>query len=154
MKHNKYSLVVKVAKIDDRAILPQQSTSGAVGYDIYSLEEVIFYPSEFKLVRTGLVIKTEPPLVAVLVPRSSLFMRKGLFMPNSIGIIDHDYCGKDDEVKIPLYNLTDDLRKIKAGERIAQLVCFYYNPAPLIEVDIDDLDCKQRGGFGSTGGYK
>ena len=141
---------IKIWRKDPRAKLPQKSTSGSIGYDIFALEETQISPKEFKLVRTGLVIKGEPPYGVFLFPRSSLFKKKQLIMPNSIGVIDFDYCGKDDEIKIPLLNLGSQVATISAGEKIAQLIFIKVAEPILEEVDTPPQDVS-RGGFGSTG---
>ncbi|WP_038057106.1 dUTP diphosphatase [Thermodesulfobacterium hydrogeniphilum] len=143
---------LKVWKKDPRAKLPERSTEGSVGYDIFSLEEIEIAPGEFKLVRTGLVIQSEPPYALFIFPRSSLFKKKSLIMPNSAGIIDFDYCGKEDEVKIPVVNLGKEKVVIKAQEKIAQAV-FIKVAFPEIEELPNPPQSSSRGGFGSTGGY-
>jgi len=146
-------LPVKVFRTHKDAILPQRSSDGALGYDIFACEDYQFYPNQFHLVRTGLIIKAEPPFGIIIAPRSSLFMKKGLIMPNSIGVIDYDYCGEGDEIKVPLLNLSDDLRYLRAGEKIAQIL-FVHIGFPVL-VEVEEVPCSQgRGGFGSTGGYK
>ncbi|MGC9018025.1 MAG: dUTP diphosphatase [Caldimicrobium sp.] len=145
---------VKVWRKDLRAKLPERGTTGSIGYDLFSLEEVIINPLELKLVRTGLVIQTEPPYGLFIFPRSSLFKKKGLIMPNSAGIIDFDYCGEEDEIMIPLLNLGKEPVLIQAGEKIAQAVFINLAFPEIIEITKEELPKKSRGGFGSTGGYK
>lgn len=146
-------LPVKVYKCHKDAVFPQRSSEGALGFDLFACEEYRFYPNQFHLVRTGLIIKAEPPYGMIIAPRSSLFMKKGLVMPNSIGIIDYDYCGEGDEIKVPLLNLSDDLIYVKVGEKIAQIL-FVNIGFPML-VEVEEAPSKEsRGGFGSTGGYK
>lgn len=143
---------VKVWKKDPRAKLLEKSTEQSVGYDLFALEEVSIEPGEFTLIRTGLVIKTEPPYALFIFPRSSLFKNKSLIMPNSAGIIDFDYCGEEDEVKIPVLNLGKEKVVIRAYEKIAQAV-FIKIGNPKIEEVFIPPKLSSRGGFGSTGGY-
>ncbi len=141
-----------VWKRDPRAKLPERGTEHSIGYDLFSLEDVKFGPREFKLVRTGLVLKADQPYGIFIFPRSSLFIKKGLIMTNSVGVIDFDYCGEEDEVKVPLLNLKDEEVEIKAGEKIAQIV-FIKVGFPEIEEVSEPPNTPSRGGFGSTGGY-
>lgn len=145
---------IRVWKKDPRAKLPERSTEGSIGYDIFALEDSVIPPGSFALVRTGIVIVSEPPYGLFIFPRSSLFKKKGLIMPNSAGIIDFDYCGEEDEILIPLYNLSEKEALIRAHERIAQAVFIKIATPELIEISREDLPDKSRGGFGSTGGYK
>lgn len=144
---------VKVWKRDPRAKLLERSTEGSVGYDLFALEEISIEPGEFVLIRTGLVIEAEPPYALFIFPRSSLFKNKRLIMPNSAGIIDFDYCGEEDEIKIPVLNLGKEKVVIKAHEKIAQAV-FIKITFPEIEEIFQSPKSFSRGGFGSTGGYK
>lgn len=143
---------IKVWKKDPRAKLPKKSTEKSVGYDLFALEETIIEPGEFALIRTGLVIKTEFPYALFIFPRSSLFKNKKLIMPNSAGIIDFDYCGEEDEIKIPVLNLGKEKVIIKEKEKIAQAV-FIKIAYPEIEEIKEPPEASSRGGFGSTGGY-
>lgn len=147
-------MIIKVWRIDPRAKLPERSTAGSVGYDLFALEETVIEPKGFALIRTGLVIKAEPPYALFVFPRSSLFKKKNLIMPNSAGIIDFDYCGEKDEIKIPVFNLGEETTTIQAYERIAQAVFIMVASPKLIEGDPSELAENSRGGFGSTGGYK
>jgi len=76
-----------------------------------------------------------------------------------VGIIDEDYCGPEDEVKVALikhYNPAEPADQsfvIEKGTRIAQLI-FEKNEFPEIEwveQDNPDFAGETRGGFGSTG---
>ncbi len=143
---------VKVWKKDPRAKLPEKSTEQSVGYDLFALEDVSLEPGEFALIRTGLVIQTEPPYALFIFPRSSLFKNKSLIMPNSAGIIDFDYCGEEDEIRIPVVNLGKKTVTIKANEKIAQAVFIKVGSPEVEEID-NPPKSSSRGGFGSTGGY-
>ena len=89
----------------------------------------------------------------MLATRSSLPLKKGLSFPHGIGIIDQDYCGPEDEVKIQVLNLTDKPVQIAKGDRIAQAV-FVKMETALFEEMEDVKTAQNRGGFGSTEGYK
>jgi dUTP pyrophosphatase len=143
---------VEVYRLVENAKLPVRSTEGSVGYDVYAVEDVEVKPGEFKLIRTGLVIKSKYPFGVFLFPRSSLFKAKGLIMANSVGVIDFDYCGEGDEVKVPVVNISDRVAYVKAGEKVAQMVFLYVGSPEVVEID-KLPQSKSRGGFGSTGGY-
>ena len=85
----------------------------------------------------------------MLVSRSSTPRKKGLTKPHSIGIIDQDYCGETDELKIQVYNFTDSPVVINKGDRIAQGIFVPVVKAKFLEVDSHNQE--SRGGFGSTG---
>ena len=52
--------------------------------------------------------------------RSSTPLKRGLMIANGVGIVDSDYCGPTDEVKIAVMNFTDAPVPVNAGDRIAQ----------------------------------
>ena len=68
---------------------------------------------------------------------------------NGVGIVDSDYCGPEDEVKIAVLNFTGAPVKVAAGDRIAQGVLL---PATRVSwQEVDTVRTDSRGGFGSTG---
>lgn len=85
---------------------------------------------------------------AFIYARSGLASKKGITLPNGVGVIDSDYRG---EVKVALVNISDEAFEINNGDRIAQMVISEVKTA-ILEVT-DELDDTERagGGFGSTG---
>ena len=71
-------------------------------------------------------------------------------MPQGVGIVDQDYCGPEDEIKIQVLNFKSNYVTIPAGTRLAQGV-FYKVGIVNCWNECDDKDLKSRGGFGSTG---
>ncbi|MBX6422600.1 dUTP diphosphatase [Thermosulfurimonas sp. F29] len=145
---------IRVWRRDPRARLPERASEGAVGFDLFALEDQEIPPGEPTFVRTGLVIQTEPPYALFLFPRSSLFRQKGLIFPHSAGVIDFDYCGEEDELKILVLNLKERPVRVAAGERLAQMVLLPVATEVEVEVVSSPLARNSRGGFGSTGGYR
>ena len=138
---------VKITKIHPHAQIPKYQTSGSAGFDLASVEEIKIAPQEFKLIPTGLVIATPKNHVLLLMARSSLFKKKGLILANSVGVIDSDYQGPNDQIFIAVYNISDQECTISIGERIAQGLIM-----PVIQVEFQEgeINAKSRGGFGST----
>lgn len=141
---------VKIKKLAEGVNLPSYQTEGAAGMDIsaYLAEDVILNPMERKLIPTGFAIAVPDGYAAYLYARSGLASKKGITLPNCVGVIDSDYRG---EVKVALVNLSDEPFEIKNGDRIAQMVI-----SPVIQAilkEVDELSETERagGGFGSTG---
>jgi dUTP pyrophosphatase len=68
---------------------------------------------------------------------------------NGVGVVDADYCGPADEIKIQLLNITDAPVQVRRGDRLAQGIVL---PCPRIEwEELDEMRVPTRGGFGSTG---
>jgi len=146
----------KVYKIDPRAVLPTYGTSRSAGLDICALEDTVIHRPRRplpQLVRTGLVIIPPLGFNYLLYPRSSLGKKyPGIVLSNSVGVIDEDYTGIEDELLISLLNLSDDTYCIKAGAKIAQLVLRKNYRADVEEISYEHMEKRgNRGGFGSTG---
>jgi dUTP pyrophosphatase len=112
---------------------------------------VIVQPGEVCLVRTGLVIETPPGHFLAIVARSSLPLRKGLIVANGIGVVDSDYSGPHDEIKVELLNVTAGPVGVSRGERIAQGLVLAV--ARVEWEEVVESRAATRGGFGATGGY-
>ena len=81
--------------------------------------------------------------------RSSTPLKRGLMVANGVGIVDPDYCGPADEMKIAVMNFTDAPVTVRRGDRIAQGI---FLAAPRVTWDeADQLRDDSRGGFGATG---
>lgn len=143
-------LEVKIKKLSEKAILPKYQTEGAAGMDISACldETVTLKPMERKLISTGFAIAVPDGYAAFLYARSGLASKKGITLPNCVGVIDSDYRG---EVKVALVNLSDEEFLINDGDRIAQMVISPVNQAILIEEDELTETERAGGGFGSTG---
>ena len=140
---------VKIKRLDKSLPLPEYQTSGSAGFDLYARKTTKILPKEIKLVPGNFVIKTPPGYMLAVVNRSSTPKRKGLMLPNGVGVIDSDYCGPDDELGILMYNFKDEEVIVEKGERIAQAIFIKVEQAGWEE--IDEMENKNRGGFGSTG---
>lgn len=167
-----------VSKYKDQNInLPKRQTKLAAGYDleaatdfvvpsIWKLKLINFFKklvnksgSDVKaaqevlkpvLVPTGLKVYLQPNEALLLVSRSSGPLKRGLVMPNSVGVIDADYYNNpknEGEIFVQMSNFFPIDRKIKKGERICQGIFINY-----LTTDDDIADGKNRtGGFGSSG---
>lgn len=146
------SLEVMVARTDDGARLPTRGSEYAAGWDLYALEEyVVPFRKSVKL-RTGLRVAIPVGYEGQVRARSSLGS-KGLILPHSIGTIDADYRG---ELFVLMTWIGEgDSYRVKAGERIAQLLISPIPEVSFKEVSIEQLGDTKRGdgGFGSTGRF-
>lgn len=139
---------VKIKRIDKSLPLPTYQTSGSVGFDIYSREDMEIQPREIALIPGNIIVETPQGYMLLVALRSSTPRKKGLIKPHGIGVIDNDYCGEGDEVKVQVYNNTDHVVKVDKGERVAQGI---FVKVDRFEWEEADQMGKARGGFGSTG---
>lgn len=140
---------VKIKRIDKTLPLPVYETGGSVGFDLIAREDTVIQPKEIALIPGNVVVATPNGFMLMLVARSSTPKKKGLLKPHAIGIIDQDYCGDGDELKIQVYNFTDSEVKVERGEKIAQGIFVRVDRFEWEEVD--SMGTQDRGGFGSTG---
>lgn len=140
---------VKIRRIDTSLPLPIYETAGSVGFDILAREDVKIPSSQIVLIPSNVIIEVPKGYMLMVASRSSTPVRKGLTPPHGFGIIDHDYCGPEDEIKIQVYNFTKDDVHVKRGEKIAQGVFVRIDKFAFEEVA--SLSKMSRGGFGSTG---
>jgi dUTP pyrophosphatase len=142
----------KIKKIDPDTELPKYHTHESAGFDIASSADITIAPGEVVKIPTGLVIAAPKGHFLLIAARSSLSFKKGLTMANGIGVVDPDYAGPNDEIQIIVYNFTGAPVEVRKGERLAQGIFLPIEQAQWEEVDA--LRDVNRGGVGSTGGYK
>jgi dUTP pyrophosphatase len=140
---------VRIHRLSVSAELPKYATSGAAGFDLAASEETTILAGRTALVPTGLVIEVPAGMFLGIFARSSTPLKRGLMVANGVGVVDPDYCGASDEVKIAVLNFTADPVTVKAGDRLAQGILL-----PITRVEWDEAAAPERatrGGFGSTG---
>lgn len=119
---------VRIEIIDKEVSGPKFSTSGSACLDLFCREDTLVHSvhhppvghNPVAMIPLNIKIQSLVPyLFSQLFCRSSLPVKKGLIVANSVGIIDNDF---NDEVKLLVFNLSDDVVTIKRGEKIAQLL--------------------------------
>src|SRR6187399_1526289 len=135
---------VRIRRLHDSVALPAYQTDGAAGFDLAASEDVLVAPSSIALIPTGLVIAVPEGHFLGIFARSSTPLKRGLMVANGVGIIDSDYCGPADEIKIQVLNITDAPVKVARGDRLAQGIVL---PSPRIEwEEVDEMKVPTRGG--------
>ena len=143
-------MLVPIHRLDSSVDLPRYQTDGAAGFDLAASADMTVQPGEVTLVPTGLVIAVPPGHVLGVFARSSTPLKKGLMVANGVGLVDRDYCGPKDEIKIEVFNFTSAPVAVKRGDRLAQGVIIPFVRAEWGEDAMPSA--LTRGGFGSTGG--
>ena len=143
---------VKLQRIDKALPLPIYETSGSVGFDLLAREDYTIDPGKIELIPSNVIVECPQGYMLAIASRSSTPRKKGLTMPHGFGVIDKDYCGPEDEIKIQVYNFTDQAVTIHKGDKIAQGIFVRVDTFEFVEVD--HIKDSSRGGFGSTGGHQ
>lgn len=129
--------------------LPTRGSKHSAGYDFYSKENAEIKPGEKYLFWSDVKAYMLSGEVLEIYVRSSIGIKKGLTLANSVGIIDSDYYSNPDSdgnIGICLRNESDSVQKIEIGERIAQGIFKQF----LVADNIDEQVKERVGGIGST----
>ena len=142
-------LTVRIHRLRDDVSLPQYGTGGSAAFDLAASDDMTIAAGEITLVPTGLVIEVPAGMFLGVFARSSTPLKRGLMVANGVGVVDSDYCGPNDEIKVPVINVTSQPVRVSAGDRIAQGILL---PAPRVQwEEVEEVVAASRGGFGSTG---
>ncbi len=115
--------------------------------DLRSVEDAVLEPGVPRAVRTGLAIELPPGCEAQIRPRSGLALHHAITLPNAPATIDPGYRG---EIRVILLNLSRQPYRIRAGDRIAQMVVARYEAVEWEEGELGRSG-RSTGGFGSSG---
>lgn len=130
--------------------LPVRADSRSAGYDFFSPIDTKILPAQKTILWTNVKAYMGEDEVLSVYPRSSLGIKKGLMLSNTVGIIDSSYYsneGNDGNIGLALLNTSGVAIEIKRGERIAQGVFTKY----LVADSDETLSEERKGGFGSSG---
>lgn len=141
--------------------------------DLYA-NKTVFVPYMGQvMIPLGVAMELPKGYEAHIIPRSSLFKNYGVIQTNHFGLIDNSYCGDNDQWHFPVqctsprthvkmdclinnkenHHLNEVLMGgtwIMKGDKICQFrIQKSMENVELVEVE--SLDNKDRGGFGSTG---
>ena len=116
--------------------------------DLRASEEVTLKQGEFALVPLGVAMELPKGYEAHIVPRSSTYKNFGVIQANHCGVVDGSYCGDNDMWRMPVIAMRDT--QIHVNDRICQFRIMNNQPEILFE-EVEHLEGKDRGGFGTTG---
>ena len=111
--------IVRFILANAKVICPSRMTKDSVGYDIHYFGSNITLPARGSIVlTTGVKVSfSSSRYYFRIAGRSGLAFRVNIIPHN--GIIDPDYKG---EIKVKLFNLSDEDYEIVSDERVAQLM--------------------------------
>jgi dUTP diphosphatase len=143
-------LTIRIRRLNPSVALPCYESEGAAAFDLAASEDIEIPAGEVRLVPTGLVVELPAGMFLAIFARSSTPLKRGLMVANGVGVVDPDYCGAEDEVKIAVLNFRAAAVQVRAGDRIAQGIVL-----PAARVTWEEIAGgpahPSRGGFGSTG---
>lgn len=130
---------------------PEYAYDSDSGFDLRSTEELWVQAHDRKLIPTGLRFDIPDGYEIQVRSKSGLALNQGLMVLNSPGTVDSGYQG---EIKVIIFNTTNERIKIEKGQKIAQAVlCPVVNGKWINLVKVEEIGEKDRNdkGFGSTG---
>lgn len=139
-------LALYFKKLDPRAKTPTFGTAGAIGLDLYALENGVLEPGERRGVLTGIAVAIPDGYYGRVAPRSGLAVRRGLDV--LAGVIDDDYRG---DVSVVLINHGTERVSYAAGDRVGQLILERADKFAPSETDSLPDSVRGTSGWGSTG---
>ena len=137
---------MQATKLNPLARIPAQATMGAAGYDLTSVQAGVIYPSQRRMVATGISLAVPDGMVGIIKPRSGLAVNHGIDV--LAGVVDSDFRG---ELQVVLINHGERPFEYAPGDRIAQIVLLPCYHGVCEEVESLDETMRAVGGFGSTG---
>lgn len=127
---------------------PCKYHSDDVGFDLVFTEDVWLMPFKVKDISTGWNVKIPHGFWGSIKTRSSTFFRKRLLVLEAV--IDPNYTGS---LSVVIFNPTFLPRRIRKGERLAQLILHVsYDPAFKLVTQNMPVTSRNSNRFGSTGG--
>ena len=136
---------MKVKRFKKTTRMPIKSHLPDVGLDIFTPKEFWLRPLETITVGLELAVSIPEGFAGMLVPRSSI-TEKGLIIQTAV--IDPDYTG---EIHLIVTNCSNDVQRIKEGQRICSLVVYSVLNARIEEVEEMTETERNTKGLGSSG---
>lgn len=137
---------LKIKKLKDGAKLPTKGNFGDAGIDLYSMEEVVFFPGEQKRVFTGVAFEIPFGYVGLIWDKSGISFNKGLKIMG--GVIDSSYRG---ELIASMVNLSKENQVIEKGQKFTQIIIQKYEDCDIVESSELSETVRGEGREGSTG---
>jgi dUTP pyrophosphatase len=135
---------MRIAKLDERAIIPTRKNPRDAGLDLHTLDGVWVEPLEYGIVKTGIVVEIPRWHIGWITNKSS----KNYLIGG--GIIDEGYRG---EILVKIINTTNNTISMAPGLPIAQLLIipvkiFDVHETSLEEILEQETDRMDDGGIG------
>lgn len=161
---------VGVRLFREGAVMPSRGSDLAAGFDLYAWipepsddskvmgveRSIDILPNSMLPIKTGINLRIPAGFEVQIRPRSGLAFKNQITVQNTPGTIDADYDGDGEafEIVVMLRNESQNIFRVKHGDRIAQMVV---NKLPDVTLRLDTNDNVNRnqsnrdGGLGSTG---
>lgn len=136
---------------DSENINPDYAYESDSGFDLRSTDDVWIHANDRNIIPTGLRFDIPEGYEIQVRSKSGLALNQGLMVLNSPGTVDSGYQG---EIKVIMFNTTNQKVKIEKGQKVAQAVlCPVVSGKWVDLIKVKKINDKDRNGngFGSTG---
>lgn len=116
--------------------------------DLRAAENIQLKQGQFYQIPLGVAMELPEGYEAWLTSRSSMCKKFGIVHCDDLGVIDHSYCGDNDQWFLPVIAVRDT--EIHFNDRICQFRIAKSMPQVEVE-EVEMLGNPDRGGLGSTG---
>ena len=132
---------IKVAKLQEDAILPTRKHPDDAGIDFYAVETRLIQPNNFRIVKTGITVEIPKGYVGLMKPKSRSNFLLGA------GVIDAGYQG---EIQIKVVNVGMETLTIHHGDAVAQMLIIPVETPAVEEVPLEEIhmEASERGATG------
>lgn len=137
---------IKIKKLNSQAILPQAMRPGDAAVDLYACAGLLLEPGQRAVVGIGIAVALPEGYWGSIRDRGGLAAQHGLHTLG--GVLDSNYRG---EVIVVMINLGQEKYKIKAGDRIAQMIIQKHEDITWNEVEELEETTRGEGRFSSSG---
>lgn len=139
---------VRFEKRHENAVIPSYSNPGDAGMDLTAVSIDVVNEVDHGYVEydTGIAMEIPEGYVGLIYPRSSI-SRKGMWLSNSVGVIDSGYRG----TITCRFKAIPSTSIYEVGERVAQLIIMPYPKIEFEEVNELTDSIRGEGGYGSSG---
>jgi len=121
MSWNWTTIIVSAIQPD---FVPKQAHDTDAGFDVFSRVRIEIQPHTIENIPVWVKVAMPKGKVCLVFPRSSLPLKKGLMLSNSVWVVDAWYRW---EIHMQLYNLNNEPVLIDRGEKIWQLIFMDYS---------------------------
>lgn len=131
-------------------IIPRSATNGSAGADFFAPVDVSLVPGGSITIATGIKAHCAPYTMLNIYPRSGLGFKYFVRLANTVGIVDSDYYGNEDNdgcIFVKIRNEGQKELRIKKGEAFCQGIFQFYIPN---KDHKESKDKVRKGGLGST----
>ena len=144
----KMEKVIKIKYLNDKIEKLTYIDGKSDWIDLRSAEDVDLKKGEFHLIPLGVAMEIPEGYEAHIVPRSSTYKNFGIIQSNHMGVVDHSYCGDNDQWFMAAIAMRDT--HISFNDRICQFRIMENQPKIVFD-EYEHLGNTDRGGFGTTG---